>query len=122
MLVAAEPARERKAARADGGLLLTARALTVDYGGGGFLARSPPRRALDGVDLDLHAGRTLGVVGESGSGKSTLARALLRLTPSRGAIRFEGRDLQAMDERALRPLRRRMQMTSRTRSHRSRRD
>ncbi len=110
MLVACEPARAGGRARADGGLLLTARALTVDYGGRGFLARSAVRRALDGVDLDLSAGRTLGVVGESGSGKSTLARALLRLVPSRGAIRFEGRDLQAMDERALRPLRRRMQM------------
>ena len=87
-----------------------ARALTVDYGGGGFFARSTARRAVDGVDLDLRGGRTLGIVGESGSGKSTLARALLRLVPSRGVIRFEGRDLQTMDERALRPLRRRMQM------------
>ncbi len=110
MLVAAEPAGARTTRPADGDVLLSARALTVDYGGGGLFARSTARRALDGVDLDLREGHTLGLVGKSGSGKSTLARALLRLTPSRGAIRFEGYDLQAMDERALRPLRRRMQM------------
>jgi oligopeptide transport system ATP-binding protein len=110
MLVTAEPSTIRTSASAAGDVLLSARGLTVDYGREGFLARSAARRAVDGVDLDLKGGRTLGVVGESGSGKSTLARALLRLTPSRGAIRFEGRDLQAMDESALRPLRRRMQL------------
>jgi len=109
MLVAAEPSGARAPAPKERPSLLSARALTVDYGCG-LLARSAARRALDGVDLDLRQGRTLGVVGESGSGKSTLARALLRLIPSRGAIAFEGRDLQAMSERALRPLRRRMQM------------
>jgi ABC-type microcin C transport system duplicated ATPase subunit YejF len=110
MLVAAEFSRETTVQVGGGGVLLSARGLTVDYGGGGLFARSKIRRALDGVDLDLKEGRTLGLVGESGSGKSTLARAILRLVPSRGQIRFEGRDLQAMDERALRPLRRRMQM------------
>ncbi len=110
MLVASEPARERSPARADGGVVLSARALTVDYGGGSLFAQSTARRALDGVDLDLREGRTLGLVGESGSGKSTLARALLRLVPSKGAIRFEDRDLQGLGERSLRPLRRRMQM------------
>ena len=110
MLVAAEFSRERPTTRADARVLLCARGLTVDYGRGGFFARGGVRRALDGIDFDLRQGRTLGVVGESGSGKSTLARALLRLVPSKGAIRFEGRDLQAMDERALRPLRRRMQL------------
>ncbi len=109
MLVAAEPARARAPAPAETPVLLSARGLTVDYGGGP-LARAAARRALDRVDLDLRQGRTLGVVGESGSGKSTLARALLRLIPSRGAILFEGHDLQAMREPALRPLRRRMQM------------
>ncbi|HKN29777.1 MAG TPA: dipeptide ABC transporter ATP-binding protein [Roseiarcus sp.] len=110
MLVAAEFSRETTVRVGGGGVLLSARGLTVDYGGGRLFARSKMRRALDGVDLDLKEGRTLGLVGESGSGKSTLARALLRLVPSRGEIRFEGHDLQAMDERALRPLRRRMQM------------
>ncbi len=110
MLVAAEPRGMKPAAAPGGPVLISARGLTVDYGGGGFLIRAPARRALDGVDLDLRQGRTLGVVGESGSGKSTLARALLRLVPAKGAILFEGRDIQAMNERALRPLRRRMQI------------
>ncbi len=110
MLVAAEPARDRQAPPAAGPIILSARGLSVDYGDRSFLGRAPLRRALDDVDLDVKQGRTLGVVGESGSGKSTLAHALLRLVRSRGDIRFEGHDLQAMDERALRPLRRRMQM------------
>jgi oligopeptide transport system ATP-binding protein len=109
MLVAAAPTKPKATTAPEGPVLLSARGLTVDYGGG-FFARVPARRALDAVDLEVRQGRTLGVVGESGSGKSTLALALLRLIPSRGDIRFDGRDLQAMEERALRPLRRRMQM------------
>ncbi len=109
MLVAAEPRGTKAPAATGGPVLISARGLTVDYGGG-LLLRAPARRALEAVDLEVRQGRTLGVVGESGSGKSTLARALLRLVPSDGAIQFEGRDIHAMDQRALRPLRRRMQM------------
>lgn len=54
---------------------------------------------LDGVDLTLQSGETLGVVGESGSGKTTLARAMLGLTPAAGALRFQGRELAASDLR-----------------------
>ena len=67
-------------------------------------------KAVDGVTVSLHAGRTVGVVGESGSGKTTLGLALLRLLGSTGAIRFDGRDLQGMSQRELRPLRREMQI------------
>ena len=67
-------------------------------------------KAVDGVTLALRQGHTLGVVGESGSGKSTLARALIRIEHSRGAIRFDGRDIQGLDWRTLRPLRRQMQI------------
>jgi microcin C transport system ATP-binding protein len=67
-------------------------------------------KAVDGVSLDLAAGRTVGVVGESGSGKTTLGLAVLRLLKSQGSIRFDGGDLQALDGRALRPLRRQMQI------------
>ena len=57
---------------------------------------------LDHVALALPPGRILGVVGESGCGKSTLGRLLLRLIePDRGQIRFEGRDISALDEREL---------------------
>ena len=67
-------------------------------------------KAVDGITLTLRRGHTLGVVGESGSGKSTLGRALIRLQRSEGEITFAGRDLQAMSPRALRPLRKRMQI------------
>jgi len=62
-------------------------------------------RAVDGVDLTIRRGETLGVVGESGSGKSTLGYALLRLIPSIGRIVVLGNELQARSWKAMRPLR-----------------
>ena len=67
-------------------------------------------RAVDNVDLDLHAGETLGIVGESGSGKSTLAYCLLRLQTCTGTIRFAGQRLDGLGQRALRPHRRDLQI------------
>ena len=68
-------------------------------------------RAVDGVSFEVHSGETLGIVGESGCGKSTLARTLLRLIkPTAGEIEFDGTDLCALDPRALRAMRREMQM------------
>lgn len=77
----------------------------------------PPRRgsatatvALDGVDLELAPGESLGIVGESGAGKSTLARLLLALDrPDEGVVRFDGYAISNMAEREVRPLRRRFQ-------------
>ena len=68
-----------------------------------------PLFALSGVDLTLEEGRALGVVGESGSGKTMLSRAILRLLPPAarvsGRTLFDARDLQRLDEDALRALR-----------------
>jgi ABC-type microcin C transport system duplicated ATPase subunit YejF len=67
-------------------------------------------RAVDGVSFSVRAGETVGVVGESGSGKSTLGRAVLRLQPASGLVRFEDRDLAPLGRAAMRPLRRHLQM------------
>jgi oligopeptide/dipeptide ABC transporter ATP-binding protein len=68
-------------------------------------------RAVDGVDLDIQPRQTLGLVGESGCGKSTVARLILRLLdPDGGTVRFDGRDITALNERAFKPLRKQIQM------------
>jgi len=67
-------------------------------------------KAVDGVTLLARRGQTLGVVGESGSGKTTLGKAVLRLESSQGEILFEGRPLQALSAKELRPLRPRLQI------------
>ncbi len=72
---------------------------------------APALRAVAEVDLAVLRGETLGLIGESGCGKSTLGRLLLRLhEPSAGSIRFDGVDITHAPERALRPLRARMQI------------
>src|SRR5690554_6796494 len=67
-------------------------------------------RAVDGIDLVVREGHTIGVVGESGSGKTTLGMALLRLTASQGSVVFLGRNIQGWKASQLRPLRREMQV------------
>ena len=68
-------------------------------------------KAVDGVDLDILPGETLGIVGESGSGKSTLGRLMLRLIePTAGTVEFEGVDLSTLSARELRAARKRMQI------------
>ncbi len=67
-------------------------------------------KAVDGVSLTLREGQTLGVVGESGSGKTTLGLALLRLVSSTGIIRFQNARIDELTSKAMRPLRREIQI------------
>jgi oligopeptide/dipeptide ABC transporter ATP-binding protein len=68
-------------------------------------------RAVDGVNLEIQPRQTLGLVGESGCGKSTVARLILKLLePDEGIVRFDGREITALNERAFKPLRKQIQM------------
>ena len=67
-------------------------------------------KAVDGIDLVLREGQTLGVVGESGSGKTTLGLALARLISSKGRISFLGQSIDSYSFKEMRPLRSRLQV------------
>ncbi|HEV7253819.1 MAG TPA: ABC transporter ATP-binding protein [Mesorhizobium sp.] len=112
MLIEAEPTGRKAPVELGAPPLIEARNVRVTYRlGGGWLNGAPHEiKAVDGVSLNLAKGQTIGIVGESGSGKSTLGRALLRLAPSEGLIRFAGQDISGLDRSAMRPLRRSLQM------------
>jgi oligopeptide transport system ATP-binding protein len=111
MLIESEPAGHKPPVAIDAPIELSARGLSVTFRTrGGLFKPAHELRAVDGVDLDLRRGETLGIVGESGSGKSTLGRAILRLVPAAGTVLFEDRALDGLSPSALRPLRRSLQI------------
>ncbi|UCI19461.1 ABC transporter ATP-binding protein [Mesorhizobium sp. B2-1-8] len=111
-LLAAEPKGKPPAANAGAKPVMTGKDIKVWFPiKQGFFRRVVDHvKAVDGIDVTVRAGQTLGVVGESGSGKTTLGLALARMISSTGAIQFNGRDINQLTFNAMRPLRRELQI------------
>jgi microcin C transport system ATP-binding protein len=111
-LLASEPKGSPPAADAKAPTILEAKDLKVWFPvKRGFMRRTVGHiKAVDGIDLAVKEGQTLGVVGESGSGKTTLGLALLRLVSSEGPIVYLGNRIDGYDSKKMRPLRRDMQI------------
>jgi microcin C transport system ATP-binding protein len=111
-LLASEPKGSPPAANAKAPVILEAKDLKVWFPiKRGFMRRVVGHiKAVDGIDLAVKEGQTLGVVGESGSGKTTLGLALLRLVSSEGPIVYLGNRIDGYDSKRMRPLRRHMQI------------
>jgi microcin C transport system ATP-binding protein len=111
-LLDSEPKGQPIAAETDAPIILEANDMKVWFSiKGGFLRRTVAHvKAVDGIDIAVRQGQTVGVVGESGSGKSTLGTAILRLIESEGSIRYKGKELRNLDKDALRALRREIQI------------
>jgi microcin C transport system ATP-binding protein len=111
-LLASEPKGSPPAANAKAPVILEAKDLKVWFPiKRGFMRRVVGHiKAVDGIDLAVKEGQTLGVVGESGSGKTTLGLALLRLVSSEGPIVYLGNRIDGYDSKRMRPLRRDMQI------------
>ncbi|ESZ11764.1 ABC transporter ATP-binding protein [Mesorhizobium sp. L48C026A00] len=111
-LLAAEPKGKPPAANAAAKPVMTGRDVKVWFPiKKGFFRRTVDNvKAVDGIDVTVRAGQTLGVVGESGSGKTTLGLALARMISSTGTIQFNGRDINELSFNAMRPLRRELQI------------
>ncbi len=111
-LLAAEPKGAPLKADPDAPVVMAGENIKVHFPvKAGLLKRTVDHvRAVDGISLTVREGHTVGIVGESGSGKTTLGLALLRLISSQGEIRFGDMSIQGLKSKALRPLRREMQI------------
>ena len=111
-LIASEPKGSPPAANAKAKTILETKDLRVWFPiRRGFLRQTVGHiKAVDGIDLAVKEGQTLGVVGEFGSGKTTLGLALLRLVSSKGPIVYLGGRIDGFDSKRMRPLRRHMQI------------
>ena len=112
MLLAAEPRGKPPTTDRNAPVIVSADKLKIWFPiKRGFFRRVTGHiKAVDGVDVTVRAGQTLGIVGESGSGKTTLGLALLRLIASEGPIVYSGKRIDGFNARAMRPLRKEMQV------------
>jgi microcin C transport system ATP-binding protein len=112
MLLAAEPKGLPPKANASSPIIVQTANLKVWYPiKRGFFKKTIGHvKAVDGLDLNLRAGETLAIVGESGSGKTTTGLAILRLIASKGAIAYNGKRIDGLREKFMRPLRKDMQV------------
>ncbi|KAA0972334.1 ABC transporter ATP-binding protein [Aureimonas fodinaquatilis] len=111
-LLAAEPKGTPPAANSNAPVVLTGKDIKVWFPvRTGFLRRVTDHvKAVDGIDIAVRAGQTVGVVGESGSGKTTLGLALCRMISSKGEITFDGERIDQRSFKDMRPLRKHMQI------------
>ncbi|RFC66076.1 ABC transporter ATP-binding protein [Fulvimarina endophytica] len=111
-LLAAEPKGRPPAANLNAAKVMEARDVKVWFPikTGFFRKTTDHVKAVDGIDLTVRAGQTVGVVGESGSGKTTLGLALMRMISSKGEILFEGERIDEKSFKEMRSLRERLQI------------
>ena len=110
-LLAAEPSGDPIAADSDSPVIMHADEVTVEFNlSRGLFAKKNIFTAVDRIPVSVRQGQSLGIVGESGSGKTTLARALVRLVSSRGTIYLGETPIHGLKSKAMRPLRREMQI------------
>ena len=101
----------KRALMTKGKPILSTQSLVKTYGAKGWFGKGRVVHAAKRVELEVRRGETLGVVGESGSGKSTVARCIVRLiNPNGGEILIDGKDIAGLSQKALRPVRKDVQI------------